>query len=134
FRGASQSHDAAARRSSGWSQTVTDTPQQTTPPGRYVVLYDGLCKFCEAGSGRLLRMARPGAIERVDFQQPGALNRFPGLTHDQCMKQMYLVAPDGRLYAAFEAAVHAVATRRVVGWIAYLYYVPGIRQFCDWLY
>ena len=50
------------------------------------------------------------------------------------MKQMYLVAPDGRLYAGFEAAVQAVATRRILGWIAYLYYVPGIRQLCDLVY
>lgn len=111
-----------------------NTPQTTTPPGRHVVLYDGQCKFCEAGSRRLLKMARPGAVERVDFQQPGALDPFPGLTHDACLKQMYLVAPDGRLYAGFEAAVRAVATRRVLGWIAYLYYVPGIRQLCDLLY
>jgi predicted DCC family thiol-disulfide oxidoreductase YuxK len=113
---------------------VTEVPRLTTPPGRYVVLYDGHCKLCDAGSLRLVKMARPGAIERVDFQQPGALDRFPGLTHDDCMKQMYLVAPNGRLYAAFEAAVRAVATHGGIGWIAYLYYVPGIRQLFDLLY
>jgi predicted DCC family thiol-disulfide oxidoreductase YuxK len=79
-------------------------------------------------------MARPDAVERVDFQQPGALDQFPGLTHEDCMKQMFLVAPNGRLYAGFEAAVQAVATRRVIGWIAYLYYVPGLRQLCDLTY
>ena len=110
------------------------TPRATTPPGRYVVFYDGQCPICDAGSRRLVNMARPGAVERVDFQQPGALDPFPGLTHDDCMKQMFLVAPNGRLYAGFEAAVQAVATRRVIGWIAYLYYVPGIRQLCDCTY
>jgi predicted DCC family thiol-disulfide oxidoreductase YuxK len=113
---------------------MTDGPRSTTPPGRYVVLYDGQCKLCDAGSQRLLRMARRGAIGRVDFQQPGALDPFPGLTHHACMKQMYLVAPDGQLYAGFEAAVQAVATRRGIGWIAYLYYIPGIRQLFDLLY
>jgi predicted DCC family thiol-disulfide oxidoreductase YuxK len=113
---------------------VPDIPRATTPPGRYIVLYDGLCKFCDAGSRRLLKMARPGAVERVDFQQSGALDPFPGLTHDACMKQMYLVAPNGRLYAGFEAAVQAVATRRGIGWIAHLYYVPGIRQLCEIFY
>jgi predicted DCC family thiol-disulfide oxidoreductase YuxK len=112
---------------------VTDGPR-TTPPGRFVVLYDGHCKICDAGSRRLVRVARPGAVERVDFHQVGALDPFPGLTHDACMRQMYLVAPNGRLYAGFEAAVRAVATRRVIGWIAYLYYIPGIRQSCDLLY
>ena len=113
---------------------MSDGPRTTSPPGRYVILYDGQCRFCDAGSRQLLRMARRGAIDRVDFQQPGALDPFPGLTHDACMKQMYLVAPDGRLYAGFEAAVRAVVTRRVIGGIAYVYYVPGVRQLCDWLY
>jgi predicted DCC family thiol-disulfide oxidoreductase YuxK len=79
-------------------------------------------------------MARPGALERVDFQQPGALDSFPGLTHDDCMQQMFLVAPDGRLYAGFEAAVRAVVTRRIIGKPSYLYYIPGIRQLCNLLY
>jgi len=113
---------------------VTHVPTHTTPPGHYVVLYDGQCKLCTAGSQRLVGMARRGAVERVDFQAPGALDGFPGLTHDACMKQMVLVAPDGRIFGGFEAAVRALATRPIVGWIAYLYYVPGIRQLCDVLY
>ena len=106
----------------------------TTPPGRYFVFYDGQCQFCQAASKRLLRLARPGAVERVDFQVPGALDPFPGLTHEACMKQMYLVTPDGRLYGGFEAAVRAVATRPIVGWLAFLYYLPGLRQVLDMLY
>ena len=113
---------------------MSDIPRSTAPPGRYVVLYDGQCPICNAGSRRLVKMARPGAVERVDFQQPGALDQYPGLTHDDCMKQMFLVAPDGQHYAGFEAAVQAVATRRVIGWTAYLYYIPGLRQFCDLTY
>jgi predicted DCC family thiol-disulfide oxidoreductase YuxK len=106
----------------------------TTPPGHFVVLYDGHCPFCTTASQRLLRLARRGIIERIDFQAPGALDPFPGVTHDACMQQMMLIGPDGRIWTGFEAAVRAVATRPVVGWIAYLYYVPGIRQLCDLLY
>lgn len=113
---------------------MTDVPHSTTPPGRYVVLYDGHCRLCTAGSQRLLRLARRGSVERIDFQAPGALDPFPGVTHDACMQQMMLIAPDGRIWTGFEAAVRAVATRRIVGWVAYLYYVPGIRQLCDLLY
>jgi predicted DCC family thiol-disulfide oxidoreductase YuxK len=70
----------------------------------------------------------------MNFQGPGTLERFPGITHDACMQAMHLVTPDGRVYRGFEAAVQAVATRPVLGFVAYLYYVPGIRQICDWLY
>lgn len=109
-------------------------PAATTPPGRHVVLYDGLCKFCLAGMRRLLALARPGAIEPVNFQEPGALDRFPGISHEDCMRQMYLVTPEGKVYAGFEAAVRAVATRRFIGRLAFLYYLPGLRMLLDALY
>jgi predicted DCC family thiol-disulfide oxidoreductase YuxK len=108
--------------------------ERTRPPGRYVVLYDGHCRFCDAGSRRLVGLARAGAVERVDFQAPGALGRFPGVTHAACMEQMYLVTPDGRVFGGMEAAVRALATRRGVGRLAYLYYVPGLRLLLDLLY
>lgn len=103
-------------------------------PERAVVLYDGNCAFCTTQSRRLLRMAAPGAIELRDFQQPGALDEFPGVTHDACMEAMHVVLPDGRVYRGFEAAVRAVATRAVLGKLAYVYYVPGVRQLCDAVY
>jgi predicted DCC family thiol-disulfide oxidoreductase YuxK len=108
--------------------------ERTTPPGRYIVLYDGLCKFCQAGMNKLLALARPGAIQPVSFQEPGALEPFPGITLDDCLREMYLITPAGRVYRGFEAAVQALATRRLLGCLAYIYYVPGIRQLLNWVY
>lgn len=106
----------------------------TSPPGQYVVLYDGQCPFCTASVKRLQTLARRETIAAVDFQQPGVLDRFPGLSHEQCMRQMHLVTPTGRVYGGFEAAVQAIATRPILGWIAYLYYLPGLRWLLDRLY
>jgi predicted DCC family thiol-disulfide oxidoreductase YuxK len=108
--------------------------KQTTPPDRNVVLYDGLCKFCQAGMKCLLTLAKLGAIEPVNFQAPGALARFPGISHEACMKQMHLVTPQGKVYGGFEAAVRALATRPIVGKLAYAYYLPGLKQLFDFLY
>lgn len=83
---------------------------------------------------RLLALARPNTIEPVNFQEPGALDRFPGISHEDCMKQMYLVTPDGKVYAGFEAAVRAVATRPILGRLAYVYYFPGLRFLLDSMY
>src|SRR5262245_30391144 len=107
---------------------------RTTLSGRHAVLYDGHCRFCAAGMKRLLSLARPGAIEAINFQEPGALDRFPGISLEACLRQMHLVTPDGRVFAGFEAAVQALATRPVVGKLAYLYYLPGVRWLCDRLY
>lgn len=111
-----------------------DSAPRQTPPVRFVVLYDGHCKLCTRGARKLVALARPGAVEAVSFQEPGVLDRYPGLTHDACMQAMYLAAPDGRLYRGFEAAVRAVATRPLLRVVASAYYLPGIRHVCDWLY
>jgi predicted DCC family thiol-disulfide oxidoreductase YuxK len=110
------------------------TIERTTPPGRYVVLYDGYCPFCRKQSQNLLRLARPGAVELLNFQDPGVLDRFPGVTHAACMRAMHLVDPRGRVFAGFEGAVRALATRPVLAAVAFLYYIPGIREACDALY
>jgi protein-S-isoprenylcysteine O-methyltransferase Ste14/predicted DCC family thiol-disulfide oxidoreductase YuxK len=107
---------------------------RTRPPGRNVVLYDGHCRFCTAGAKQLAALARPGAVELVSFQDPGVLDQFPGISHDACMRQMYLITADGRTFGGFEAAVRAVATRPVIGWIAYGYYLPGVRLLFDLIY
>jgi protein-S-isoprenylcysteine O-methyltransferase Ste14/predicted DCC family thiol-disulfide oxidoreductase YuxK len=108
--------------------------ERTTPPGRYAVLYDGSCKFCTLGVEKLLRLARGGAIEKLSFQEPGVLDQFPGVSPAACMRQMYLITPDGHVYGGFEAAVQAVATRRPLGWIAFAYYLPGVRLLLDCVY
>jgi predicted DCC family thiol-disulfide oxidoreductase YuxK len=98
------------------------------------VLYDGDCRFCEAQMRHLIALARPGMVEALSLHKPGALARFPGLSHEACMTAMHLITPDGRVYRGFEAAVRAVATRPIFGRLAYAYYLPGLRQLCDWLY
>jgi len=100
----------------------------------WVFLYDGHCRFCTAGSERMRRLTRPGVLTLRDFQQPGVLADYPQLTHDQCMRQAQLVAPDGRVFGGMEAVVRALMTRPVFGWFARLYYVPGIRWLADALY
>jgi predicted DCC family thiol-disulfide oxidoreductase YuxK len=112
----------------------TGTLERTTPPARYVVLYDGHCKICTAGARKLAGLARQGTLDLVSFQEPGALDPFPSLTHDACMRQMYLVTPQGRIYGGFEAAVQALATRPVLGRLARAYYLPVVRQLCDLVY
>jgi len=113
---------------------MTPDPVRSPASARYAILYDGHCRFCTAGAGKLASWMRRGSVELVDFQQPGALARFPGLSYEACMERMYLVAPDGRVFGGAEAVARAVATLPVVGWVAFLYHVPGLRQLLDRLY
>ena len=113
---------------------MTPDPVGSPASAHYAILYDGHCRFCTAGARKLASWMRRNSVELVDFQQPGALARFPGLSYEACMQRMYLVAPDGRVFGGAEAVARAVGTLPVVGWAAFLYYVQGIRQLLDRLY
>ena len=105
----------------------------TTAPALPTVLYDGHCRFCIAQMRNLARLLPDGKYQTLSFQEDGVLERFPGVTHDEAMKEMKLIDGRGRVYGGMEAAVRAVALRP--WWrFAYLYYVPGVRQLLDWIY
>ncbi|MCC6998603.1 MAG: DUF393 domain-containing protein [Deltaproteobacteria bacterium] len=108
--------------------------ERTTPPGRWIALYDGHCKFCTAQAKNLLRVAPTGTIELSSFQDSGVLDAFPGVTYDACMRSMHLIAPDGRVYEGAEAIMQAVARRGLLLPLARLYYLPGLRLLADSVY
>lgn len=106
----------------------------TTPPGRFVLLYDGHCRFCQSQALRLTRLAAKGAIETRSFHDDGVLDQFPNVSHEMCMQAMQLVSPEGIVYSGMEAAARALATRPVIGLPALIYYLPGLRQVSDEVY
>lgn len=99
-----------------------------------MALYDGRCRFCTASAERLRATAR-GALDLADFHEDGALERFPGVTHEDCMRALQLVDRDGRVYEAAEAVARALRLGRpLLGRLALAYYVPGIRHLSEWAY
>ncbi len=50
------------------------------------------------------------------------------------MVRMHVVRPDGRVFAGAEAVMRAIARVPVLGWPAFVYYVPGIRQLAELVY
>jgi predicted DCC family thiol-disulfide oxidoreductase YuxK len=115
---------------------MSDLPRTTAAPGgtAWIALYDGHCRICTAGAERLARWGAPGKVELRSFQEAGALEAFPGITFDECMKRIVVVAPDGRVFGGAEAIARVVMTIRIIGFLAYAYYVPGIRQLAELAY
>jgi predicted DCC family thiol-disulfide oxidoreductase YuxK len=95
------------------------------------VLYDGECRFCTRSAHTIQQRFGRERVALENFQEPGALQHYPGVTHAAAMKKMHVVTADGQVFAGAEAIARIVATVRFVGWLAYLYYVPGIKQLAD---
>ncbi len=102
--------------------------------GVWTIIYDGGCRFCTAGAGRLASWFPAGSVELIDYHQPGALARFPSITREACDEAMHLVNPLGRIFRGAEAVARAVGSRGLLGRLALVYYVPGVRWVCDRLY
>jgi predicted DCC family thiol-disulfide oxidoreductase YuxK len=98
------------------------------------VLYDGDCRFCTRSAHGIQRRFGRDRIAIANFQTPGVLEAHPGVTHEAAMKKMQVVRADGRVFAGAEAVARLVAGVRFVGWLAYAYYVPGLRQLADLVY
>lgn len=108
----------------------------TKPPkdGKTLALYDGHCRFCTRQT-KALHCAALGRIAIRSFQEPGALEEFPGLTLADCMRELKVVEPDGRVFGGAEAVARVVmASRPTLGKFASLYYLPGLRALADSLY
>jgi predicted DCC family thiol-disulfide oxidoreductase YuxK len=106
---------------------------QTTPPPKPVILYDGHCRFCTTQMKNLARWLPAGSYEALSFQEPGVLDRFPGVTYDLAMEAMTFIDHEGRVFRGMEGAVRAIALR-LAGKLAFGYYVPGVRQLLDAVY
>lgn len=98
-----------------------------------LIVYDGECAFCARQVMRLRRLnGRRGRAE--PFQNPRLAAHYPQLTPEHCTREMKLILANGRILGGAEAAVRALALRRAWWIVAWLYYVPGVRQACDAAY
>jgi predicted DCC family thiol-disulfide oxidoreductase YuxK len=107
--------------------------RKTVAPRLPTLLYDGHCRFCTAQMRNLARFLPEDRYEALSFQEPGVLERFPGITHEQAMEAMHLIDERGRIFSGMEAASRAVAIRPI-GRLAFGYYLPGLRWVLDWGY
>ena len=118
--------------------TATDTSPAVLPtladrPTGFVVIYDGHCRFCLANM-RCLRKIDQGKIGYVSLHDPVVLERWPDLTHDELMKQIYLIDQRGGRHAG-AAAFRFLSRHLAALWLlAPLLHIPGSLHFWQYLY
>ena len=97
------------------------------------LIYDGQCSFCIRQVDRI-RARDGGRLAYLSLHDPLVTQRWPELSHEELMKQMYLVEPDGRKYAG-ASAVKAL-TRKLprLWWLFPLLHCPGSMPIWRFLY
>lgn len=99
-----------------------------------IVIYDGHCKFCTGQVKNLARWDTKGRLAFLSLHDPEVAKRFPDLTYEQMMDQMYVV--DGRGNRHGGAAAFRYLTTRLprLYLLAPLMHVPFTLPIWQWGY
>ncbi len=99
------------------------------------MIYDGHCKFCTAGVKNLASWDRAGRkLAFLSLHDPEVATRFPQLTHDQLMEEMYLIDRRGRFHRGAEAFRYLTTRLPRLYLFAPLLHVPFSLPFWRWAY
>ncbi len=108
-------------------------PTPDERPAADVVLYDGDCRFCTSQVQNLAWLAGD-RLAYLSLHDPSVAKRYPDLTHEQLMEQMYLVTSEGKKYAG--AAAFRYLTRKLPSLfvLAPLLHIPFSLPLWQWAY
>ena len=116
------------------STTVATLPSSADRPDADVVIYDGHCKICTAQIKKLTWWDCQGKLAYLSLHDPEVARRYPDLTHEQLMRDMYLVDRAGNRYRGAAAIRYMTLRLRRLWWLAPLLHIPFSLPFWQWLY
>ncbi len=115
-------------------------PDPDDHPAADVVIYDGQCNFCKRQVLNLSRLDCCGhRLAFISLHDPRVSERYPALTFEELMKQMYVVpsagsADGGPAYGGADA-VRYLSRRLPLLWpVAPLLHLPGTARLWQWGY
>ena len=77
------------------AKTDVHLPTPAERPAADVVIFDGHCKFCTAQVQNLARWDSQQRLAFLSLHDQEVAKRFPDLTYDQMMEEMYVIDQDG---------------------------------------
>lgn len=112
-----------------------ELPDPDTLNDADVVIYDGECNFCRSSVGSLRRLDCCGnRLSFISLHDPRVAERYPDLTYEAMMEQMYVVDQSGRRHGGADA-VRYLSRRLPLLWIAApILHLPGTARLWRWLY
>jgi predicted DCC family thiol-disulfide oxidoreductase YuxK len=116
------------------SRAELPLPTPAERPGADVVIYDGHCKFCVAQVRKLAHWDGSKRLAFLSLHDPDVAKRFPDLTYEQLMKELYVVDQQGRRHKG--AAAFRYLTMRLprLYLLAPLVHIPFTMPLWRWGY
>lgn len=116
------------------SLALAHLPTPKERPDADVVIYDGNCRICTAQVRKLAWWDCQGKLAYLSLHDPLVQRRYPDLTHEMLMEQMYVVDRHGDRHAGAAAIRYLSRRLRRLWWLAPLLHIPGSLPVWQWLY
>jgi predicted DCC family thiol-disulfide oxidoreductase YuxK len=109
-------------------------PDPDERPDADVVIYDGQCRICRGQIERLAHWDRGHRLSYLSLHDARAADRYPDLSHDALMKEMYVVDRGGSRHAGASAIRYLSRRLPTLWWMAPILHLPGTLPIWTWLY
>jgi predicted DCC family thiol-disulfide oxidoreductase YuxK len=116
------------------TQTAAPLPSPSERPNTDVVIYDGNCRMCTAQVRKLAWWDCQRKLSYLSLHDPEAARRYPDLTHDMLMEQMYVVDRQGNRYGGAAAFRYLSRRLRRLWWLAPILNIPRSLPLWQWMY
>ena len=116
---------------------VFQSPNLTDPdqaPESIVVIFDGECRFCQKQVSHLKRFDKGNRLSFISLHDPRVGERYPNLTHDQLMAQMYVVSSQGAQFGGAAAIRFLSRKLPLLWWLAPVMHIPFSLPLWQWCY
>ena len=111
-----------------------DLPAPDETNGRAVVIWDGSCTFCRSQVERLRWFDRGDRLAFISLHDPRVSERYPNLTHQQLMDQMWVVTLDQRAFGGADAVRYLSRLLPTLWWLAPVMHFPFAMPLWRFLY
>ena len=109
-------------------------PDPDDYPDRDVVIWDGQCNFCRSQVERLRFFDRGQRLSYLSLHDPRVAERYPDLSYQQLLDQLWLVTPQGEKFGGADAGRYLSRKLPALWWLAPLLHIPGSMPLWRWLY
>lgn len=113
---------------------VSNLPRPAERPGADIVIFDGHCRICRGQIRRLSRWDSGGRLAYLSLHDEEVAQRFPDLSHDDLMRDMYVVDQSGNRHRGAAGLRHLSRRLPTLYWLAPLLHIPGTLGIWQWLY
>ena len=103
-------------------------------PGAAVVIWDGKCNFCRAQVERLQAFDPSGRLTYISLHDPRVAERFPELSYEQLMDQMWVVTPNHQRFGGAGAVRYLSRYLPRLWWMAPVMHLPFSMPLWRYLY